>query len=122
MRRVVKPGRGWVLFRNGTIVVSKEPMPNEALADHARALLEEHGPVHAGTPAGDFQVVDLPDGIGWAIGSHIPEILTLVLTLEIERPVPPIRIGLLGRSKRAADAEERLVVHVEPAVPGDAPA
>ena len=33
----------------------------------ATALMREWGPVHAGSPAGDFNVIELPDDLGWAV-------------------------------------------------------
>ena len=53
-------GRSWVVFEHGTCVVLAEPEGD--LAEQARALLEEWGPVRAGTPFGDFTVSHLSFG------------------------------------------------------------
>lgn len=112
LRRAVLPGRGWVLFRNGTYVVF-----TEATADmNARAsdLLREWGPVHPGSPAGDFAVVALQDAPGWIVTGHHPDVLTYVAPDEMSDDPTDLMIGLLGRAKRALDAQERVVVHEEP--------
>ncbi|HEY1015521.1 MAG TPA: hypothetical protein VGE07_22625 [Herpetosiphonaceae bacterium] len=106
------PEKSWVLFGHGTCVILMEPEAD--LAAQAVALLREWGPVAAGTPAGDFNVIDLAADPGWAVTSHHPDILTYVPPDEFESGQPAeVVIGLLGRSRRAQDAEELRVIHVE---------
>nr|MDT0658652.1 hypothetical protein [Micromonospora sp. DSM 115978] len=51
-RIIVGDHKSWVLFTHGTCVVLVDP--GNDLADQAIAILREYGPVHAGSPAGDF--------------------------------------------------------------------
>jgi len=111
-RIVIDARKSWVLFENGTCVIFAEP--GDDLAGQAVALLREWGPVHAGTPAGDFDVIELPDGLGWVVTGHHDDILTLVGPDEISPDdVNDLVVGLLGRSKRHRDAEGLVVMHVE---------
>jgi hypothetical protein len=112
-RRVIVDARkSWVLFENGTCVVLAESQ--EDLAAQAVALMREWGPVHAGSPAGDFSVIELPDGLGWAVTCHHDDILTLVGPDEVSgEGADDLVIGLLGRSKRHEDSEGLVVIHVE---------
>ena len=112
-RIIVGEGKAWVLFEHGTCVIFAGPAQD--LAARATALMKEWGPVVAGTPAGDFNVVKLQDDPGWVVTSHHPDILTYVGAEEFgEGRVPDdMLIGLLGRAKRDQDAEELQVVHIE---------
>jgi hypothetical protein len=105
------PEKSWVLFGNGTCVILMRPQGD--LAEQARELLREWGPVQAGTPAGDFATIKLDAG-GWAVTGHHNDILTYVGPDEFESEEPSdLLVGLLGRSRRAQDAEELRVIHVE---------
>jgi methyltransferase (TIGR00027 family) len=112
LRRAVLPGRGWVLFRNGTYVVFTEA--TEDMSARASDLLREWGPVHPGSPAGDFAVMALHDAAGWIVTCHHPDVLTYVAPDETPDPPTDLAIGLLGRAKRALDAQELVVAHEEP--------
>ncbi|MEU4324553.1 hypothetical protein [Nonomuraea dietziae] len=109
-RQLLHPGRSWVLFANGTCVILMEP--DGDLAGQARDLLREFGPVHAGTPAGDFTTIGLDDAPGWAVTCHHPDILTYVADDELETD-DDLTVGLFGRGKRDQDGHELVVVHVE---------
>ncbi|MEA2575678.1 MAG: hypothetical protein QOH93_2976 [Chloroflexia bacterium] len=111
---IVGEGKSWVLFEHGTCVVFASPV--EDLEGAATALLKEWGPVVAGTPAGDFDVIGLQDDPGWVVTSHHPDILTYVGADEFEEGESPddMIVGLVGRSKRGQDAEELHVIHTEP--------
>jgi hypothetical protein len=116
MRRVLRgTGKSFIVFERGTVVVVVGAEPDVDLAARAVALLSEWGPVHVGTPAGDFNVITLPDGLGWAVTCHHPDIITLVALGEAPGGALDLLVGLLGRSKRAEDAERLSVVHVEDA-------
>ena len=105
------PEKSWVLFGNGTCVILMRPQAD--LAEQARELLREWGPVQAGTPSGDFATIELDAG-GWAVTGHHNDILTYVGPDEFESEDPgDMLVGLLGRSRRAQDAEELRVIHVE---------
>jgi hypothetical protein len=111
----------WVLYRHGTCVLVREPQAQ--LAAHANDLLREWGPVQVGTPAGDFDVIRLENGMGFVVTCHHRDGRTFVGTDEVSPEAAEVMIGLLGRSKRARDAEELSILHVEdgrgrPAPPG----
>jgi hypothetical protein len=112
-RRTIKDKRkSWALFNNGTCVVLMHPESD--LETQAVAILSTWGPVHAGSPAGDFALVDLPPDPGWIVTCHHPDILTYVLPGDIEPgTTDDLAIGLAGRSKRDQDARELKVVHLE---------
>jgi hypothetical protein len=104
--------KSWVLFENATCVILVEP--GDDLAAQAVALMKEWGPVHPGSPAGDFGVIELPDALGWIVTGHHDDILTLVRFDEVSSgDVNDLVVGLLGRSKRDLDSAELRVFHVE---------
>jgi hypothetical protein len=113
-RIIVGEGKSWVLFKHGTCVILMATPPGE-LQEQAMALLKEWGPVVPGTPAGDFDVIELQDDPGWVVTCHHPDILTYVGVDEFEEGETPddVVIGLIGRSKRDQDAAELEVVHIE---------
>ncbi|MCA9795773.1 MAG: hypothetical protein KC910_28390, partial [Candidatus Eremiobacteraeota bacterium] len=57
------PATGWVLFEHGTVVFVLEAQGD--LAARAIDVLREFGPVHVGSPAGDFGVSGFE--WGWAV-------------------------------------------------------
>jgi hypothetical protein len=104
-------GKSWVVFENGTCVVLMEPGGD--LKAQAIELLKEWGPVHVGTPAGDFNVIALPDHAGYVVTSHHPDIMTYLSPEEADDETPEMMVGLIGRARRDQDAQELRVVHVE---------
>ncbi len=108
-------GKSFVVFEHGSVVVFVDAAADADLAADALALIADAGPVAAGGPAGDFGVISLPDERGWAVTSHHPDLLTLVLPGEVDDGAADVTIGLYGRSKRGQDAEERSVAHVHDA-------
>jgi len=111
-RRIIAgPGKSWVLFEHGTCVILVEP--EEDLAAQATAILREWGPVHPGSPAGDFGTSDLADEPGWVVYGHHNDVLTYVAPDEVDSEPDPFEIGMVGRSKRDQDGHELTVVHVE---------
>jgi hypothetical protein len=105
--------KSWVLFAGGTCVVLPDPTLEGELAGRARALLAEHGPVHAGSPSGDFSVIPLEPPRGWVVTGDHPDLLVHVRPEEVAPGASDLAIGLLGRSRRADDARALEVVHVE---------
>ncbi|GAA2297027.1 hypothetical protein GCM10010402_64410 [Actinomadura luteofluorescens] len=103
--------KSWVLFENGTCVILMEP--EDDLSAQAVELLREYGPVHGGTPAGDFGTIDLDQAPGWAVYGHHNDILTYVAPEEVGDDATDLAVGLLGRGKRGQDGLELTVVHVE---------
>jgi hypothetical protein len=113
-RIIVGDEKSWVLFEHGTCVVLMKP--EQDLAKQAIDLMKEYGPVIVGTPAGDFNVIALKDHPGWVVTSHHPDILTYVAPDEVNKAglgSDDMMVGLIGRSKRAQDAEELDIVHIE---------
>ena len=108
---IVGAHKSWVVFENGTCVIVVKPAPD--LERQATTLLRKWGPVHVGSPAGDFSTVTLDNGVGWVVTCHHNDILTLVLLNEIDEGASDLEIGLFGRSKRAKDASDLRVVHVD---------
>ena len=106
---IMKPGRAWVVFLLGTCVVVDEgdPDPNA----RARAILREHGPVHVGTPAGDFTPHRMTDDFGWLVAFDHPSVMTRV-PLDPGGGPNELTAGLIGRRLRAEDARILAVVHV----------
>jgi hypothetical protein len=109
-RCLLDPAKSWVLFANGTCVILMEPTGD--LAQQATSLLQEYGPVHAGTPAGDFDIIDLDEASGWAVTGHHPDILTYVDPSELENH-DDLTVGLFGRSKRDQDGHDLIIIHIE---------
>lgn len=111
-RRILEgQGKSWVVFANGTCVVLAEPQGD--LKEQAIELLKVWGPAHAGTPSGDFWVVELENNGGHVVESHHPDIMTYLPPEEDEEGTSEMIMGLIGRSKRDLDAQELKVVHVE---------
>jgi hypothetical protein len=104
--------KSWVLFRHGTCVVLVDPGPEADLAAQAIAILREYGPVHVGTPAGDFGTITLDPGPGFVVYGHHDDVLTFVGENEVTEP-DDLKVGLYGRTKRDQDGRELDVVHVE---------
>ncbi|MCM2416206.1 hypothetical protein LNW71_33840 [Streptomyces sp. RKAG290] len=109
-RLLADPHKSWVLFGNGTCVVLTAP--DGDLTEQATEILAEFGPAHAGTPAGDFGVIDLKDAEGWVVTGHHIDVLTFVAPDEPDDQ-SEMAVGVLGRSKRDRDGTELHVVHVE---------
>lgn len=109
-RLLADPQKSWVLFEHGTCVVLTAP--DGELAEQATEILKEFGPSHAGSPAGDFGVIDLKDADGWVVTGHHNDVLTYVGPAEPHDP-SHLAVGVFGRAKRHRDGTELHVVHVE---------
>ncbi|MEU4119049.1 hypothetical protein AB0F71_31710 [Kitasatospora sp. NPDC028055] len=109
-RLLTDPRKSWVLFEHGTCVVLT--VPDGDLAEQATKILGEFGPVHAGSAAGDFGVINVKDADGWVVTGHHQDVLTYVGPGEPSGQ-EDFAVGLCGRSKRHQDGTELHVVHVE---------
>lgn len=70
-RIIVGQHKSWVLFAHDTVVVFVGP--TEDLAGEAVGILREYGPVHPGSPAGDFSTINLTAApAGWSPGRPRP--------------------------------------------------
>ncbi|MFD4559305.1 hypothetical protein ACFWP5_34135 [Streptomyces sp. NPDC058469] len=69
----------------GTCVVLTAP--DGELAEQAAEILKRFGPVHAGSAAGDFGVIDLEVAEGWVVTGHHNDVLTysVLTSLTISR-------------------------------------
>jgi hypothetical protein len=110
-RVIVGDGKGWVVFEHGTSVIFTNPSGD--LRDRACAILREWGPVHAGSSAGDFSVIELRDAPGWVVTSHHPDVFTYVSPGDVGPNASDLEVGFVGRSRRNLDAESLHVIHVE---------
>lgn len=108
---IVGDGKSWVLFAHGTCVIVFNSA--EDLEAHALDVMREFGPVHPGTPSGDFNVVKLPEPFGWVVTCEHPDVLNYVSPDEVRSDTPEVTIGLLGRGRRHRDAQELRITHVE---------
>ena len=109
---IVGDKKSWVLFKHGTCIILVDPEMD--LRAQALALMQEWGPVHAGSSAGDFGVVSLRDAPGWVVTSHHNDILTYVGPDEFEGGAAnDVTVGLIGRDKRDRDAREHEIIHAE---------
>lgn len=109
-RILVNPRASWVLFAHGTCVVLTAPGTD--LPQQATEILREFGPVHAGSSAGDFSVINLKGSEGWAVTGHHPDVLTYVAPDELGDH-STVAVGLHGRSKRHRDGTELRIIHVQ---------
>jgi hypothetical protein len=103
--------KSWALFEHGTCVILM--VPEADLQRQAAELMRKWGPVHGGTPAGDFSVIELLEHAGWVVTGHHPDILNYIAPDEVETGTSDAIIGLLGRSKRHQDAEGLRIIHIE---------
>ena len=104
--------KDWVLFENGTYIIFDDINQIENIENEAIRLMKEFGPVHAGGPAGDFNVITLNQTEGWVVSGHGYGMYTYVNPSEIEANSPnDVTIGLYGRSKRNQDGENPKIIY-----------
>ena len=115
---ILGDNKSWVLFENGTCVILTTPEVD--LIRQAKGILAKWGIFGTASALGDFSPVKLSAHPGWVVTFHHPDILTYVDPEEIESEklktseIPmELLVGLIGREKRASDAEEMNVIHVE---------
>jgi hypothetical protein len=102
---------GYVLFKHGTVIGFKTCVDN--LGAEACAILQENGPVLAGTPFGDFGVHELTLDRGFLVTSHHENLYTYVSAKQAPRPrAPHLAIGIYGREMRELDCRERVIIHI----------
>lgn len=103
--------KSWVIYKNGTVVIFMEPV--EDLKKAANDIMIEYGPVHPGTPSGDFTTIDLVKDPGYIVACHHPDVLSYVGPDEFEGEFDEVTVGIQGRIKRAQDAADLEVIHVQ---------
>ena len=103
----------WVLFENGTYVIFDDISKIENIENESTRLMKEFGPVAAGGPAGDFNVISLNRTKGWIVSGHGYGMYTYVNPNELDSNYPnDMTIGLYGRSKRNQDGLEPIIIHI----------
>lgn len=103
----------WVLFKNDTYIIFDDITTVKNVREEAIKLMNEFGPVFAGGPAGDFDVIHLNSTEGWLVSGHGYGMYTYVHPSELDNETPnDLEIGLLGRSKRNSDGENPEIVHI----------
>jgi hypothetical protein len=111
-RLIAGPQKSWVLFKHGTCVILMQPEAD--LAAQATGIMQQWGPVHAGSSAGDFSILTLSAYPGWVVTGHHRDMLNYVSPDEVAEPEPSdLIIGLIGHSKRDQDGADPQVIHVE---------
>ncbi|MDR4950809.1 hypothetical protein REB14_01270 [Chryseobacterium sp. ES2] len=103
----------WVLFENGTYIIFDDISIIEDIKKEALQLMKEFGPVYAGGPAGDFNVIHLNLTEGWLVSGHGYGMYTYVHPSELDSDSPnDLEIGLYGRSKRDSDGQNPEIIHI----------
>ncbi|WP_438426653.1 hypothetical protein [Aquimarina macrocephali] len=103
----------WVLFENGTYIIFDDINKVKNTEVKAIELMKEFGPVNAGGPAGDFNVISLNQTKGWVVSGHGYGMYTYVHPDELNTSSPDdITIGLFGRSKRDKDGNDPKIIHI----------
>lgn len=108
---IIDASMSWVLFKHGTCVMLLKPQND--IRKQAISILKEYGSVVAGTPSADFAVTKIPEINGWVVTGDYPGMMIYVSQEEAGKKNSDFEIGLVGRHKRADDAKELEVVHVE---------
>lgn len=103
----------WVLFQNGSYIIFNNTDKIEDIRKEAIKIMSEYGPVHIGSPAGDFGVTTLKKAEGWSISGHYYGMYTYVHPSEINTATAnENEIGLFGRSKRDLDGQNPIIVYI----------
>lgn len=103
----------WVLFENGTYIIFDDISIIKDVKEEALQLMKEFGPVYAGGPAGDFNVIHLNLTEGWLVSGHGYGMYTYVHPSELDSESPnDLEIGLYGRSKRDSDGQNPEIIHI----------
>lgn len=103
----------WVLFENGTYIIFDDISTIENVKEEALQLMKEFGPVSAGGPAGDFNVIHLTLTEGWLVSGHGYGMYTYIHPSELDNESPnDLEIGLYGRSKRDSDGQNPQIIHI----------
>jgi hypothetical protein len=103
----------WVLFQNGTYIIFNDTDTIESIEKEAIKQMRQFGPVHIGSPAGDFGVQQLNKTEGWSVSGHGYGMYTYVNPSELPSQNPnDNEIGLVGRDKRNRDGLNPVIMHI----------
>src|SRR5688572_7209163 len=100
-----------VLFKYGTCVIGNHPETDPVA--RAKSLLRQFGPIIGEGPSSDYAVYESPAGPGWLVTSPDDNLMTHVGPEEVGYEATEEQVGRFGRAKRARDAEELVVIHVQ---------
>ncbi|KAL4879213.1 hypothetical protein BJY04DRAFT_220331 [Aspergillus karnatakaensis] len=104
----------WVVFSHGTVVILTSPSSTLSPKEQATEIMREWGPVHIGTPAADFNILDLMEEAGgYMVSGHHRDMLTFVPGSDVEDNAERFVVGMVGRGRRDEDGRDLEVVHVE---------
>lgn len=107
-----RKNKSWVVFRNGTCVILMEGATSrEDAATKATQIISEYGPVCAGTPAGDFNIMENSAAEGIIVTGWHNDVLNFVDKEEGGDNM--LGKALFGRSKRDQDGRNPEVLHIE---------
>ena len=116
-KKILSPGTKFVLFKNDTVVVltGNEDITSEDVAEDAKEVMSNFGPVFVGSPAGDYRVIEPANVPGWIVAGHYPNMFVYVSPEEIQtvHHSNGLIIGHYGRGKRDKDGRNPEVIHVE---------
>ncbi|MCH2034192.1 MAG: hypothetical protein MK202_11845 [Tenacibaculum sp.] len=108
--------KNWVLFQNGTYIIFDSIKDSKNIREEAIRKMKKYGPVSAGGPAGDFNVINLKNPKAWIVSGHCYGMYTYVNPKELDSQTPnDVTVGLFGRSKRNLDGLNPIVIHVNAA-------
>lgn len=107
-----RQGKPWVVFRHGTCVILMQGAASkEDAATKATEIISQYGPVCAGTPSGDFNIMENSAADGIIVTGWHDDVLNFVGKEEGGGNV--LGKALFGRSKRDQDGRNPEVLHVE---------
>ena len=107
-----RKGKPWVVFRYGTcVILMNGAASKEDATAKATQIISEYGPVFAGTPAGDFNIIENSAAEGIIVTGWHDDVLNFVG--KDEDGGNPLVNALAGRNKRDQDGRNPEVLHVE---------
>lgn len=116
VKLAILPGlQNWVLFSNGSYIILPDSLKNDP-QKNALKIMKEHGPVHPGSPSGDFSVIPLTKTEGWSVAADYFGLYTYVHPGDLARAAimnpSEMDIGLFGRRKRNQDAQDLKIIFI----------
>ena len=116
VKKAINPKfKDWVLFSNGTYIIFEDDTLKDK-GGKAIEIMKEYGPVHIGSPAGDFFITTLNFTQGWVVGGHYYGMYTYVHPKELQimgvKNPSDIDIGTIGRNKRDKDGKELNIIFI----------
>jgi hypothetical protein len=88
-------------------------LADDELAEAAREFMREYGAVVPGSSSGDFSSFPVKGNLGWLVRYANDGFFNLVRARDCPERPHEVTIGLAGRARRARDAAELDIVHIE---------